>query len=150
MRTSKPPSLSYTAAQWTEILQKQLQLVANYNRSQDEDLPSSIVIDESIMDAPRRRAANSEAAALAVEIAQALYPSIETALGPIIQYEKDIVLLRHFVIKQRKRLILDATLRKDLANWDKRVLKQGPWNPVTDPLSLNGAPSLPMPVKIAE
>ncbi|KAF1948917.1 RNI-like protein [Byssothecium circinans] len=102
------------------------------------------------MDAPRRRTANPEAAALANQIAQLLYPDMENSIGAIIAYEKDIVKLRRLVIKQRKRAIHEATERKELMNWDKRIVKQGPWDPNSDPVSLNGAPSLPMPVKIAE
>jgi Ran GTPase-activating protein (RanGAP) involved in mRNA processing and transport len=65
-------------------------------------------------------------------------------------YEKDIVKLRNLVAKQRKRAIDDATKQNELRNWDKRILKQGPWDPVSDPISLGGAPSLPMPVKVAD
>ena len=38
----------------------------------------------------------------------------------------------------------------EATDWTRRVEQQGPWNPVEDPLPLDGANSLPMPVKIAE
>lgn len=144
------PSLT-PATQWAQKIRNQLLLVAPYDDyPEDKHLPSSITVDETIMEAPRRRAADPVAAALANQIAQLLYPSPDNSLGSLIKYEKDIVKLRRLVIRQRKRAIEDATQRKELMNWGKRILKQGPWDPVADPVSLDGAPSLPMPVKIAE
>ncbi|KAF2682300.1 RNI-like protein [Lentithecium fluviatile CBS 122367] len=139
------------AAQWAEKIRSQLRLVAPYDDvDKDEYIPASITVDETIMEAPRRRSADPEAAALANNIAQMLYPGApEHSLSSLIKYEKDIVKLRNLVIKQRKHVIDDATKRNELMNWDKRILKQGPWDPVTNPMSLDGAPSLPMPVKIA-
>jgi Ran GTPase-activating protein (RanGAP) involved in mRNA processing and transport len=138
------------ATQWAEKIRSQLCLVAPFDHvDKDEYLPASITIDETIMEAPRRRSADPESAALANHIAQLLYPAPENSLGSLIKYEKDVVKLRNLVIRQRKRVIDDATKRNELMNWDKRILKQGPWDPVNDPMSLDGAPSLPMPVKIA-
>ncbi|PVI03182.1 RNI-like protein [Periconia macrospinosa] len=102
------------------------------------------------MDAPRRRARHPDAAERAKDIAQLLYPSKENPLGALIKYEKDIVMLRALVLEQRKRVINDNIARKEDYNWEARIIKQGPWDPVQDPWSLDGAPSLPMPVKIAE
>ena len=51
------------------------------------------------------------------------------------------------MLDQRRTSIAKATERNNKANWIKRISKQGPWNPTTDPLSLAGAPSLPMPVE---
>ena len=34
--------------------------------------------------------------------------------------------------------------------WNQRVLRQGPWDGVKDPLPLTGAPALPMPVTISD
>lgn len=80
-----------------------------------------------------------------------MYPTPEAnAVFPIIQYEKNLVRLRRMVTLQRKRNIDDNTKQKQLINWAPRIMKQGAWDPVSDPLSLNGAPSLPMPVEIAE
>jgi hypothetical protein len=138
------------AVQWADKIRSQLRLVAPYDDvDKAEYLPASINIDETIMEAPRRRSADVEAAALAHSIAQLLYPTTGPSLSSLIKYEKDIVKLRNLVIKQRKRAIDDATKRNDLVDWDKRILKQGPWDPISDPWSLDGAPSLPMPVKIA-
>lgn len=36
------------------------------------------------------------------------------------------------------------------AKWTVKISKQGPWNETADPVSLNGAPALPMPVEVAE
>ncbi|KAF2866290.1 hypothetical protein BDV95DRAFT_505234 [Massariosphaeria phaeospora] len=102
------------------------------------------------MEAPRRHAADPGAASLANEIAHLLYPSPSNSLGSLIKYEKDIVKLRRYVIRQRKQAIEEATLRHELMNPDKKILNQGAWDPVADPLSLNGAQSLPMPVQVAE
>ncbi|KAF2108020.1 hypothetical protein BDV96DRAFT_588101 [Lophiotrema nucula] len=141
---------SKNAPQWADIIRKQLQLVSPYDIKPDEAFPTSVTVDESIMDAPRRRAANAAVADLAVEVAQLLYPSPDNSLGAIIKYEKDVVKLRKCVIQQRKRIIEVATQRNELRTWDKRITKQGAWDPTTDPISLGGAPSLPMPVQIAE
>lgn len=137
------------AQDWATKLQQQLLLVSSYPNL--EDVPSSITIDEGILEAPRRRAADAGAAELANQIAQLMYPPENTSsLFPIIQYEKDLVRLRKLVILQRKRTIDDNTKRKELMSWAPRIIKQGAWNPVADPVSLNGAPSLPMPVEIAD
>jgi hypothetical protein len=136
--------------QWADKIRQNLTIIAPYDAA-DNELPPSIIIDESIMDAPRRRAADPIVAALAKEIAQRLYPSLDgNPLGPIIQYEKDIVKLRNLIIQQRKRAIELATQRNSSVNWAKRILDQGAWNPVEDPVSLDGTLSIPMPVGIAE
>ncbi|KAH7356069.1 hypothetical protein BKA66DRAFT_515692 [Pyrenochaeta sp. MPI-SDFR-AT-0127] len=80
-----------------------------------------------------------------------MYPPVDNASPfSIIQYEKDLVRLRKLVILQRKRTIDDNTKRKELMSWAPRIIKQGAWNPSTDPVSANGASSLPMPVEIAD
>jgi hypothetical protein len=48
------------AIAWVTKLRQQLDLIGAY--SNVEDVPSSITIDESILDAPRRRAADPSAA----------------------------------------------------------------------------------------
>jgi Ran GTPase-activating protein (RanGAP) involved in mRNA processing and transport len=138
------------AIQWANKIRDLLLLVAPYDESEDYKIPNHITVDESIMDAPRRKAANPDTAALANQIAQLLYPSPDNSLGSLIKYDKDIVKLRRCVLQQRKRAIELATKRNADMNWSKRIIEQGPWNPLTDPLSLLGAVSLPMPVKIAE
>ena len=148
--SNSPPSIG-DASQWAEKIRSQLRLAAPHDEIDNDDyLPAFINIDEIILDAPRRRSANPEAATLAKDIAQLLYPTPEPSLSSLIKYEKDVVRLRHLVIQQRKRAIEDATERNSSMNWDKRILKQGPWDPISDPVSLDGAPSLPMPVKIAQ
>lgn len=141
---------SNQASHWANIILSQLEIVRPYRESQYEDILSSNVIDESIMNAPRRRSADPFVAALAQDIAHLLYPSHEGPLAALIQYEKDIVRLRRLVTLQRKRAIELSTKRNNLLDWSKRILKQGPWDPVADPVSLTGPPAIPMPVKIAE
>ncbi|CAI6271127.1 unnamed protein product [Periconia digitata] len=147
----QPASLKLTANEWASLIRNQLDLIdLDGGPHQHVEIPMSATIDEKIMEAPRRRAANRDAAALAREVSQILYPSKEDPLGALIRYEKDITLLRRLVLTQRKRVISDAIARKELYDWGKRMIKQGPWDPEMDPWSLNGAPSLPMPVKIAD
>lgn len=105
------------------------------------------------MTAPRRKATDPHARALAHDIARLLHPpppdTPEGSLGSIIRYEKDIMKLRKYVLLQRKRTIELATEENDLTRWRMRILRQGPWDPVADPISLGGPSSLPMPVQIA-
>ena len=133
------------AAYWAELIRAQLAIVSSH------DNPEDIVIDEVIMDAPRRKAANLKAATLAIDTAQLLYPTDDDhSLNSIIQYEKDVVTLRNLVLEQRKRQVAENTRQNEERDWGKRALKQGPWDPVADPWSLDGASSLPMPVSVAE
>lgn len=143
------PAIVQLAVEWAEKLHQQLLLIAPY--AEIENIAPSVTVDESILYAPRRRAVDSSAANLADQIAQFMYPSVTSeSLFPIIQYEKDIVRLRRAITFQRKRTIDDNTKRKELMSWVPRIVKQGAWNSLMDPVSLNGAPSLPMPVDIAE
>lgn len=141
---SVPNTRTNDATYWADLIRAQLSNLASYNA------PEHAAIDEAVMKAPRRRAANPNVAALAMKTAQLLYPSTKHSLKALIQYEKDVVSLRHIVVEQRKRQINEATERNDVLNWGKRILKQGVWDPTTDPWSLAGAPSLPMPVSVAE
>ena len=136
------------AQEWATKIQQQLRLIDSFEDL--EQVPLSINIDESILDAPRRKAADASAAKLARAIAQVMHPSPDTeSLFPVIQYEKDLIRLRKLVILQRKRTIEENTKRNELMNWSPRIIKQGAWNPTVDPVSQAGAPSLPMPVEIA-
>jgi hypothetical protein len=136
------------ALDWAQKLQEQLSLVALY--SDLEDVPSSSTIDEIILKAPRRRAADPAAALLAEQIAEAMYSTHIGVHGPVIQYEKDLIRLRRLVTLQRKRTLEENIKRRELISWIPRMMKQGAWNSETDPVSLIGPPSLPMPVEIAE
>ena len=130
---------------WTNLLRRTLStaqsIVASDSDSEDG---GSLKFDEEVMNAPRRKTARD---ALAREVAARLYPAPPDSLAPIIKYEKDIVMLRSMVLDQRRTAIVKAAERNNRHNWIKRISKQGPWNESTDPLSLNGAPSLPMPVE---
>lgn len=47
--------------------------------------------------------------------------------------------------------VAKATEHNEKHNWIKRILTQnGPWSPDEDPLSLKGAPSIPMPVEVSD
>ncbi|KAJ4351753.1 uncharacterized protein N0V89_007096 [Didymosphaeria variabile] len=138
------------AAEWANILRSQLSIVASSHKSETDVRSSSPLVNEIVMQAPRRRAANPAVAAMANKIAQLLYPHHSNQVGAIIQYEKDLVTLRNLVVDQRKRVISENTKRNELFDWSKRILKQGAWDPATDLWSLDGAPALPMPVRVAE
>ncbi|KAF2816655.1 RNI-like protein [Mytilinidion resinicola] len=141
-------SLLSSAYEWTDKIRKNLLLLGEASNA-DGTLPNPHVIDESILDIPRRRSADPERATLAALIAQLLYPGPSDSLGPLIKYEADVVKLRKAILQQRKRDIEEATARNSLRSWEDRIRRQGPWNEQEDPLSLNGVSSLPMPVKIA-
>lgn len=134
-----------SAGYWADILRKNLLTVARLDEGTDPEQ----IIDEAILTAPRRGSARD---GLAREIAALVYTDLQPdSLGPIIQYEKDIVRLRPLAEKQRKDAIVKATEHNEKHNWVKRILKQqGPWNELEDPLSLNGASSVPMPVEISD
>lgn len=137
------------ASQWATKLQQQLLLADPYPDA--DGVPLSIIIDETVLDAPRRRAADPAAVQLAKDIAKIMYPPTDAeSLSSIIRYEKDIVRLRKIVIHQRKKTIEDNTKQNELMSWAPRIRKQGAWDPMQDPASLEGAVSLPMPVKIAD
>lgn len=140
-------SHSSEAVEWAKILQAQLSMVAS---SRDTEQSSPPLINEIIMQAPRRHAANPAVATMANEVAKLLYPHHSNPLGAVIQYEKELVNLRNLVVDQRKRIISENIKRNDLFDWSKRVMNQGPWDPLTDPLPLTGPPALPMPVKVAD
>lgn len=146
---NSPSDLAEIAHRWAEKIRKALVVVAEAASTGEENTLVSISIDESINDAPRRRSAHPETAALAVMIAGLLYPAPNDSLAPLIKYESDIVTLRKLITQQRKSAIEEATARKRKTNWENRIRKQGPWDEAEDPLSLNGVSSLPMPVKIA-
>ena len=92
---------------------------------------------------------DQESAALTHQVAELLYPSYSDSKIPqVIKYEKDIVLLRKAIQEQRKADELAKAEARHRRNWKKRVLRQGGWDDVKDPLPLTGAPALPMPVTV--
>lgn len=133
-----------TSEYWADVLRKNLQIASRLG--EDNDMEE--IIDEAILTAPRRGSARD---ALARETAAIVYFDFPPdSLAPIIQYEKDIVKLRSLADEHRKSAVAKATEHNERHNWNKRILKQrGPWNEVEDPLSLEGAPSLPMPVEVS-
>ena len=135
-----------TVEYWTALIRKNLTTAHEISLTDsDAEDTSTLSIDEEVMNAPRRKTARD---ALAKDIAARLHqaPSPDS-LAPVIQYEKDIVLLRSLVLNQRRSAIAKASERNDRFNWIKRIGKQGPWDQFADPLSLEGAPALPMPVE---
>lgn len=100
--------------------------------------------------APRRRHADPISAALAVRIANLLYPAPSDAeLSQVIKYEKDIVLLRKEIAANMRMEEEMRLAQRGEPTWKDRILNQGPWDEVKDPISHAGAPSLPMPVEIS-
>ena len=137
---------NFLPSQWASLLlQQQHNLLASAGNEETTAVP----VDEDVMEAPRRRAADPAARELVQKIAQLMYPDMEP-LGAIIRYEKDLVCLRRAVFENRKRTLEENQKRNELFNWSARVRKQGPWDPIADPVSLAGAPSLPMPVEISD
>jgi Ran GTPase-activating protein (RanGAP) involved in mRNA processing and transport len=128
---------------WADVLRKNMLIAARL----DGETETEETINEAILSAPRRGTARD---ALAREIASMVYPNFSPeSLGPIIQYEKDIVKLRSLAERQRKNTVAKATDYNERHNWNKRILKQqGPWNEIEDLLSL--VPSLPMPVEVSD
>ncbi|KAK4575395.1 hypothetical protein LTR86_001249 [Recurvomyces mirabilis] len=134
-----------TVDYWTGLVRTNLAKAVLSTDSDNEVDSDDAAIDEEIFNAPRRRSARHE---LAHIVASKLYPSATPQdVGCIIQYEKDIVMLRAMVLKQRRKVIEDATARNAKTDWVKRISKQGPWDQVDGPLSLAGPSSLPMPVE---
>lgn len=130
---------------WADIIRKNILITEQLDTDNDTDE----LIDEAVLTAPRRGTARDT---LAHETAARIYTDYpQESLAPIIQYEKDIVKLRSLAEQQRKNAIVKATEYNEKHNWIKRILKQnGPWNELEDPLSLNGAPSIPMPVEVSD
>ncbi|KAK1230556.1 hypothetical protein PQX77_006356 [Marasmius sp. AFHP31] len=125
--------------QWAERIRQNLSVMDEGGR-----------VMENLSNAPRRKHADPTSVAMAKEIAQILYPGPPDSLAPIIQYEKAVVKLRAYIYDQRVSDIEAATARRAAKDWRKRVINQGPWDEQNDPFSLDGSPSLPMPVQIGE
>ncbi|KAJ6441041.1 putative 26s proteasome non-atpase regulatory subunit 3 protein [Purpureocillium lavendulum] len=119
-------------------------------------------VDDELHDLPRRR---SPRAALAQLIAPLLYPVHEGSLTAIIRYEADRVRVRGWAVLQRKFDLLRATQRNGRAAlgmsggagpgvqspvWSSRIVNQGPWDEARTPVSRDGVPAIPMPVKVAQ
>ena len=130
---------------WADLVRHSLLVAENL----DADVGTEETFDEAVLRAPRRGTARDT---LARETAARVYPDYPPdSLAPIIQYEKDIVRLRLLVDQQRKDAVAKAAEYNEKRNWTKRILKQnGPWNEVTDPLPLTGAPAIPMPVEVSD
>ena len=133
-----PPKMEQPAEVWSSLLRTELN---NFFKGRS--------VTETIYDAPRRKDPDSHKADLAVSIAAQLYPApLDSVLGPLIKYQKDIVLLRRAILAQRQAAC--APKPKYKPTWIERIQAQGPWDEVKDPLSLKGAPALPMPVKVSD
>lgn len=138
----------HTADYWINLLRINLQVFHSAQAEYPDASEEQPSISEEIMNAPRRKSARDT---LATQIAARLYPcSGLDSLAPIIKYEKDIVLLRKLIYEQRRTAIARATDHNARHNWIKRIATQGPWDEANDPLSQNGAPSLPMPVEVSD
>jgi len=119
----------------------------------DENLLSlpldQIRLDESLTNLPRRRKASEEEVEKANTIANLLYPAPGDSLGPIIKYANDRKRITNWIKLQKRWDILHATKLREQRQRDEPLRIQGPWNRETDPISLEGPSSLPMPVKVS-
>jgi Ran GTPase-activating protein (RanGAP) involved in mRNA processing and transport len=107
-----------------------------------------IHIDDSLFDAlPRRK---KRPFGLAEATAALLYPAPESSLSPIIRYENDRVLIRKWILLQRKYGDLVKAKQQEQKLGVESLKAQGPWDPEKQPISLAGAPALPMPVEISD
>jgi hypothetical protein len=80
-----------TVEYWTDLIRQSLATAKAIQLEDSDDEDPSPALNEEIMNAPRRKSARD---ALAQEVAARLYPAPPDSLGPIIKYEKDVVLLR--------------------------------------------------------
>ena len=132
------PTLEQSAEYWSDLLRTELNKLFEGRR-----------ISEKIYDAPRRKDPDTHRADLALTIAALLYPApSDSVLGPLIKYQKDIVLLRRAIVAQRQADC--APKPKYKPTWIERIRAQGPWDEVNDRLSLKGLPALPMPVRVSD
>ena len=60
------------------------------------------------------------------------------------------MLLRKTIHAKQKADELARLQTRNQPEWKHRVLRQGPWDEVNDPLPLTGSPALPMPVSISD
>ncbi|KAH8706502.1 hypothetical protein BGZ61DRAFT_531683 [Ilyonectria robusta] len=118
-------------------------------------------VSDALHDLPRRKSGRHT---LAVAIASLMYPVHEGSLASIIRYETDRVRLRGWAALQRRYDMLQATRRNGHTSfgmtggaapgvqapvWAARITGQGRWDPVKNPISLNGVQAIPMPVQVS-
>jgi Ran GTPase-activating protein (RanGAP) involved in mRNA processing and transport len=87
---------------------------------------------------------------LAEATAALLFPAPTGSLSPVIRYEHECVLIRKWIILQRRYKELLKTKEQEKNVGIDRFKAQGQWNPEKQPISLAGAPALPMPVDISD
>ncbi|KAK4549895.1 hypothetical protein LTR36_005196 [Oleoguttula mirabilis] len=144
------PTETETVDHWTALLRTSLD---SAKHGETVDSTNGVVdaepldVSEEVLNAPRRKSARD---ALAHQIAARLHPGHdEGSLAPIIQYEKDLIMLRALIFGQRRTAVARATEGNARLDWVKRISNQGPWNKA-NALSLEGAPALPMPVEMSD
>ncbi|KAH7155118.1 hypothetical protein B0J13DRAFT_217977 [Dactylonectria estremocensis] len=118
-------------------------------------------VSDALHDLPRRKSGRHT---LALAIASMMYPVHEGSLTAIIRYEADRVRLRGWAALQRRYDMLKATRRNGHTTfgmsggaapgvqapvWASRITAQGPWDPVKNPISLDGVQAIPMPVQVS-
>lgn len=106
----------------------------------------SLRLDDNLLTLPKRDSSNHE---LAVLLASLLYPIHTDSLASIIRYEHDRVRICRYIRLQRRYDVIYRTRDNDVYNSRLHIRQQGPWEPQKYPVSLQGPPSLPMPVEIA-
>lgn len=135
LQTAEEESTVY----WTTLLRTEL-----------NNLFQQHPINEACYDVPRRKDPDPQKANLAISISALLYPApSDSVLGPLIKYEKDIILLRRAIVAHRELVAMASSRIRYKPTWTDRIRAQGPWDEVKDTLSLKGAPALPMPVTVS-
>jgi hypothetical protein len=125
------------ATRLATILQNDLDALAH-------DLP----ISACALTAPRRR--STKTSTLASAVAAHLFPDdITEPLHALIQYERAIIQLRAAFLAQEHAENERVTKENRANTWSGRIEAQGPWDEINDPVSLEGAEAIPVPIKIS-
>lgn len=104
-----------------------------------------VSIDQSLEFLPRHYSTQHE---FALEVAGFLYPA-EPELTAIDRYEKDRKQMVRWIKYSRRYATATKTRGREERDWRLAIQRQGLWQPMSQPISLDGPPSLPMPVEIA-
>jgi Ran GTPase-activating protein (RanGAP) involved in mRNA processing and transport len=134
-------------------LQHAPSIVSELNESDELDILrdhslSQLQLDENLFnDMPKRK---KRPYGLAEATAALLFPAPAGSLSPVIRYEHERVLIRKWISLQRKYKELLKNKQQEQKVGIDRIKAQGPWDSERQPISLAGAPALPMPVDISD
>lgn len=126
------------------------QALATLNTTPFDKFPDQH-INEALHRLPSRL--STKAYQLAAAIASLLYPSTGYSAAALRNYETDRIRIRDHLERQRVKErprppIADGVVQAPV--WSSRILAQGPWDPIKQPVSKQGIEALPMPVTVAE